>query len=217
MRTHRDIACRLLAQHGSTFASEAGITLRDKPAALWQLLVLSLLLSTRISSTIAVSTARELYATGWRTPARLRESTWQERVDALGRGGYRRYDESTATRLEQAATLLQDRWNGDLRRLRDEADGDPKRIAAGLQEFTGIGPAGAAIFLREVQAVWPGARPYADDLVLKGAALAGLPGDPSDLEQLVGGDEFAGLAAALVRVARDPDLLNQTDPGAHQR
>lgn len=211
MSTHQDIARRLLEQHGSTFASEAGITLRDKPAPLWQLLVLSLLLSTRISSTIAVSSARELFAAGWRTPARLRESTWQQRVDALGRGGYRRYDESTATRLDQAAALLQDRWNGDLRRLRDEADGDPQRIAAALQEFAGIGPAGAAIFLREVQAVWPGTRPFADDLVLEGAARAGLPGDPAELARLVDGDELAGLAAALVRVARDPDLLDEAD------
>src|SRR5699024_12028770 len=81
---------RLLTAHGRTFAADAEITLRDKPAPLWQLLVLSLLLSARISSDIAVATARELFSAGWRTPEHLRESTWQERVDALGRGGYRR-------------------------------------------------------------------------------------------------------------------------------
>lgn len=218
MTGQRDLAHRLLTAHGRTFAADAAITLRDKPAPLWQLLVLSLLLSTRISSDIAVATARELFSAGWRTPEHLRESTWQERVDALGRGGYRRYDESTATRLDDAAALLLDRWKGDLRRLRDEAEGDPRRIADLLQAFDGIGPTGASIFLREVQRVWPAVRPSADELVLKGARAAGelvqkgarAAGLPQDAESLAGlvDDDFAGLASALVRIARDPDLLH---------
>lgn len=105
------------------------------------MLVLSLLLSTRITSDIAVATARELWSAGWRTPDHLRESTWQQRVDALGRGGYRRYDESTATRLDEMAELLQERWRGGLRRLLKQTKGDPAQIAQSLQEFNGIGPA----------------------------------------------------------------------------
>lgn len=206
-RTQRDLAHRLVREHGRTFAAEAAITLRDKPAPLWQLLVLSLLLSTRISSDIALSTARELFSAGWRTPQRLRESTWSQRVDVLGRSGYRRYDESTASRLDEAAGLLIERWNGDLRRLRDEAGTDPGRISKLLQEFTGIGPTGAGIFLREAQQVWPEIRPHTDKLVLKGAAVAGLPEDAQELSRLVPGDEIASLAAALVRVARDPSLV----------
>ena len=60
MTGQRDLAHRLLTAPGRTFAADAEITLRDKPAPLWQLLVLSLLLSTRISSDIAVATAREI-------------------------------------------------------------------------------------------------------------------------------------------------------------
>lgn len=205
---HEELARRLVDEDGQTFAAAAGITLRDKPAPLWQLLVLSLLLSARISSDIALTTARELFSTGWRTPQHLRQSTWQQRVDVLGHGGYRRYDESTATRLDDAAALLLTRWDGDLRRLREEADGDPVRISKLLQEFTGIGPTGASIFLREAQQVWPELRPFTDKLVLKGAAAAGLSEDPHKLGELVVGDEFANLAAALVRVARDPDILD---------
>ncbi|MFE0877827.1 hypothetical protein ACFW4X_23735, partial [Streptomyces smyrnaeus] len=44
----------LLKRHGRTYADEAGITLRDTPQPLYQLLVLSLLLSARIRSDIAV-------------------------------------------------------------------------------------------------------------------------------------------------------------------
>lgn len=208
--THqREIAQQLIARHGTTFVADAGITLKDTPAPLWQLLVLALLLSTRISSDIAVATARELKEAGWTTPEHLRDSTWQQRVDALGRGGYRRYDESTATRLDDNAALLLERWHGDLRALRDEAEGDADRIARLLQEFEGIGPTGAAIFLREVQAVWPSVRPVADDLVTKGATAAGLPTDADALAALVDGDELASLCSALVRVARDPDLLTE--------
>lgn len=207
MSTQRERAGHLIDALGRTFAAEAAITLRDKPAPLWQLLVLSLLLSTRIGSDIALTTARELHSTGWRTPQRLRASTWQQRVDALGRGGYRRYDESTATRLGEAAGLLIERWHGDLRRLRDEVQGEPERVAGLLQEFTGIGPTGANIFLREVQQVWPTVRPALDPLVRKGAQIAGLPERDEELAGLVAGEDLSRLAAALVRLARDPDLL----------
>lgn len=207
-QTQQHIAARLMRDHGSTFAAEAGIELADEPGPLWQLLILTQLLSTRISSDIALATARELWDEGWTTPEALRRSTWNQRVAALGRGGYRRYDFSTATRLDANATMINSRWGDDLRRLRDES-GSASKISKQLQAFDGIGPVGASIFLREVQAVWPSVRPYADKLVLKGVATAGLPEDPAELATLVGPDEFANLAAALVRVARKPSTLRQ--------
>lgn len=87
----------LLDQHGQAYAHQAGITLRDTPAPLFQLLVLTQLSSTRISADIAADAARELFTQGWRTPERLRASTWQQRVDALGRAGCRRYDGAPPT------------------------------------------------------------------------------------------------------------------------
>lgn len=38
-------------------------------------------------------------------------------------------------------------------------------VAGRLEEFPGIGPAGASVFLREAQAVWPSVAPYADERV----------------------------------------------------
>lgn len=207
-RTHVEIARDLVRRHGTTFARDAGIDLADTPSPLWRLLVLTQLLSARIGSDIAVATARELFDAGWTTPQKLRASTWQQRVDALGRGGYRRYDESTSTRLDDMAALLEDRWHGDLRALRDEADGSATAIHAALQEFPGIGPTGAHIFLREVQAVWPQVRPYLDDLARTGAEAAGLPTDAGRLAGLVDEADVADLVAALVRVARDPGVLD---------
>ncbi|PKV96914.1 hypothetical protein ATK30_7879 [Amycolatopsis echigonensis] len=188
----------LLAEHGTTFAEEAGIKLADKPQPLYRLLVLTTLLSTRISADIAVAAARELSRSGWRSPAAMRDSTWQQRVDALGRAHYVRYDESTAQHLGEGAEFIRDQYRDDLRRMADAADGDPQRLEKLITEFPRIGPTGAQIFCREAQAVWPWLRPYFDRKALDGAKKAGLPTDPKRLAKLVPGDE-ARLAAALVR------------------
>ena len=189
---------RLLDEHGTTYAVQAGITLRDKPSPLYQLLVLTTLSSTRISADVAATTARELFRAGWRTPERMRSATWQQRVDALGRGGYRRYDESTATALEESAAHLEERWGGDLRRLRDDA-GDVEGVLARLRDFPRIGPTGAGIFCREVQDVWPAVAPYFDDRALAGAGRLGLPSDAEELARMAPHGQVAVLAAALVR------------------
>ena len=201
--TQRGVMRALLDAHGRTYADEAGIPLKDTPQPLYRLLVLACLLSARIRADIAVAAAKELTAAGMRDPRRMAEATWQQRVDALGRGGYRRYDERTATQLGDGATLATERYGGDLRKLRDQADGDTVTIRRLLQEFPGLGPAGADIFLREAQAVWPGTAPYLDAKALQGARALDLPTAPAALLRLADGAEPAVLAAALVRVALD--------------
>jgi hypothetical protein len=192
-------ADELLDRYGTTYAAEAGITLRDKPAPLYQLLVLTTLLSVRIKADIAVAAARELFAAGWRTPAKMAAATWQERVDALGRAHYVRYDESTATALGEGAQRVQERYHGDLRRLRAGADGDAAALTDALTGFRRIGEVGAHIFLREVQAVWPEFGPFFDQRTLDVAGGLGLPADPGRLADLVKPDDVARLAAALIR------------------
>jgi hypothetical protein len=190
----------LLQTYGRTYAEEAGIRLVDRPGPLFQLLVLTMLLSKRISAEIALAAARELFAAGYRTPQSMMDASWQDRVDALGRGHYRRYDESTSTLLDKSARHCRDRWGGDLRRLRREADRDRRRLAGLLQEFPGIGPTGADIFTREVQAVWPEYRPSVDAKVTAGAQTLHLP--PASIPQLAPPAELPRLTSALVRVGR---------------
>jgi acyl carrier protein len=72
-----------------------------------------------------------------------------------------------------------------------------------LQEFPGIGPAGAAIFCREVQGVWPGVAPYADKRVLDGAGKLGLPTSAQRLSDLVSAGDLPRLMAACVRASLD--------------
>lgn len=209
-RDQRRTVRELVDAHGRTYAEEAGIRLKDTPQPLYRLLVLAHLLSARISASIAVAAARALSEAGLRDPRRMAGATWQQRVDALGRGGYRRYDERTATQLGEAAELLTERWGGDLRRLRDEADGDVSELRRLLQEFPGMGPTGADIFLREAQLVWPETGPLLDRKALRGAERLDLPGDRDRLLALAGKTEPAVLAAALVRAAVDKEVAEDT-------
>ncbi|MEU2663536.1 hypothetical protein ACLQ20_11400 [Micromonospora sp. DT46] len=201
MGDDRKVARVLLERRGRTYAEEAGITLADRPAPLYQLLVLATLLSTRIRARVAVAAARELFAAGYRTPQAMEAASWQDRVDALGRGHYRRYDERTSTMLGTGARLCLDRWRGDLRRLHRDGGGEPAGLRRLLTEFPGIGPTGADIFLREAQVAWADLRPYADRRALAGAKRLGLPGSADRLAGLVDPGDFGRLASALVRVA----------------
>jgi hypothetical protein len=201
--SQQSVVSGLLGRHGTTYASAAGISLTDKPSPLFQLLVLTMLSSTRISANIAVSTARELFAAGWKTPQKLRDATWQQRVDALGRGGYRRYDESTSTKLEELATHVLDDYDGDLRRIRPAGRAGVPALQKTLTTFPRIGPVGAGIFCREVQDVWPQVSPFFDDRALASARRLGLPDDPARLAALAPDGRVGQLAAALVRADLD--------------
>lgn len=207
--TERDTVRALIDEYGTTYAQEAGITLKDTPQPLYQLLVLACLLSARIRADIAVAAARELKKAGMRDPGKMAEASWQERVDALGRGGYRRYDERTATQLGDGARLAAEEYGGDLRKLRDKAHGDIAELKRELRRFPGLGPAGADIFLREAQRVWPQTAPYLDDKALQGARKLGLPDTPDALLKAAGDTEPATLAAALVRAALDKDAADK--------
>ncbi|MDX3771397.1 MULTISPECIES: endonuclease [unclassified Streptomyces] len=194
----------LLDLHGQTYAAQAGIKLRNTPAPLYQLLVLSLLLSARIRADTAVAAGRALFGAGMRDARRMAEATWQQRVDALGEGGYRRYDERTSTQLGDGAKQLLERYKGDLRRLREGTD--PRKL---LREIPGIGPTGVNIFLREAQALWPEFAPYLDRKTLDGAERLGLSISPKTLASLVEDADLPRLAAGLVRTALDKRIAEE--------
>lgn len=202
--TDEAVVRALLDRQPRTYAAEAGIRLRNTPAPLYQTLVLAILLSARIKADIGVATARALFDAGLRDPRSMADASWQQRVDTLGEGGYRRYDERTSTLLGKGAELLLERYDGDLRRLREEPD--PR---AALLDIPGIGPTGADIFLRDVQGVWPEFAPYIDGKALEGARRLGLPMSPEKLGGLVDGREMPRLADGLVHAALDKPLADE--------
>lgn len=211
--SHSDTVTRLLHVAGRTFADEAGIRPLDEPAPLYRLLVLSVLLSSRVQSYLGTAACRELIDAGFGSPQHMRDAPRVEVIAALGRAHYTRTDEQTTTALGEGAEIVLDRWDGDLRTMRSEADGDASTLAGFLTEMPRIGPVGADIFTREVQLVWPEFRPHLDAKALDGAMAVGLPGDAPTLADLVAGDDLARLSAALVRAHRDDDVANEVTSG----
>lgn len=208
--TKQRIVEELLAEHGRTFADEAGISLRDTPAPLFRLLVLSILLSARIDAHAAVAAARALADAGWTTPDKLSSSTWEARAKVLDESGYARYDERTSTMLGDATELLIDEYGGDLRNLRERADRDPDAERRLLRRFSGIGEVGASIFSREAQLVWSEMFPFADERALRAAHRLGLGDDVADLRRNTDDEaELTCLVAALIRcdLADDHDRI----------
>ena len=123
----------------------------DSPAFRW--LIACNLFGARISQDIAARAYRELDDLGVLTADRLAEADWQTLVDALGRGGYRRYAESTARELIDVGRRVRDDYGGRLGRLRRQVQ-SRKDLAERVQEFKGIGPTAADIFVREIAPLW---------------------------------------------------------------
>jgi hypothetical protein len=206
MASQRETAHALLERHGRTFADELRIDVAgNTPSVLYRLLCAAMLMSARIGSQIALEAARNLTRHGWRSPRKLAESTWAQRVEALNEAGYARYQERTATMLGDLTEHLLERYGGDLRKLREQAGRDPKAERALLKEFKGLGDVGVDIFFREVQVAWDELVPFADRRALDAAGRLGLPKDPRKLAGLVDTEEYPRLVAALVRAELDDD------------
>jgi endonuclease III len=197
----------LLEEHGQTYAEQLGIDLEGgTPSPLFRWLCAALLMSARIRAETAVHAARALADQGWITAAKMAEATWEERTRTLNQAGYARYDESTSRMLGDTAQMLQDKYQGDLRKLRDAAERDPERERALLKECKGMGDVGADIFMREAQIVWPELYPFVDGKALEAAAKLGLADDPRALADRVPRKDFPRLLTALVRASLEGGL-----------
>jgi hypothetical protein len=203
MTKDRDYALTkvLLARHGRTFSDELDIEIEaNTPSALFRLLVAAMLFSARISARLAMQAARALTDQGWITPEKMVAASWEERTRTLNRSGYARYDERTSRMLEYTARLILDRYQGDLRNLREASGRNVDLERELLKEFKGIGNVGVDIFFREVQVAWDELFPFADERARQNAKKLALPSDAQVLLGLVGKDDFPRLVSALVRV-----------------
>lgn len=197
----------LLLRHGRTYAEELDVDLaRGTPSPLFRWLCACLLLSARISADIAMKAARALADHGWTTAARTAESTWEERTRVLNHAGYARYDERTSRMLGETAVMLVERYDGDLRRLREAAERDPQQERKLLVQVKGLGDVGVDIFFREVQIVWDELHPFADRRALAAAEQLGLGTDVQRIAKLVPRERFPTLIAALIRAGLAKDL-----------
>lgn len=212
MASQKRIIAALMQRHGRTFASELGIDLRkNTPSPLFRLLCYSLLTSAPISAELAMRGARAMAKAGWTTPQKLQASDWETRARVLNESGYARVDEKTATQLAEMNAALLETYGGDLRKLREAAEGSPKALRKRLKAFKGIGGTGADIFLREIQLVWDECYPYADKAALSAAEKLGLKADADKLADKVSREDYPRLMAALVRCKLEKDVQGVRD------
>lgn len=121
--------------------------------SLFKWFLASFLFGNRISQEIAAATWRVLVEVhGCDSPQKLCGFTHAQLVRMLGAGGYRRYDESTATRLSLLCRTLLDDYDGRIGGIAEAAenrDDFERRLLA----FKGVGPVTSGIFMREAEAV----------------------------------------------------------------
>jgi endonuclease III len=154
----------LLKAFRKTYSEELGIDLkRGKPAEIFKWFLASILFGKRIGEGIAKNTYREFEREGLLTPKKILDAGWDRLVEVLDRGGYVRYDFSTASNLLDIMKNLKLRY-GSLEALKEAAK-DQKDLEARLQQFKGIGPTTVSIFLRELRGLWrvdPRLSPFAE-------------------------------------------------------
>ncbi len=203
------IAKAVLKRYPKSHADELNLNLGENtPSVLFQWLIVALVCSARIAASQAIKAAEALFdQQGWRTPQKMAETSWQDRVDVLNQAGYARYDESTARYIGETTALLMDAYGGDLRKLREAANGDSQTLRELLKQFKGIGEVGADIFCREAQLAWQELYPFADKKALDAAAKLHLPTRAGAMAELVPRRDLPRLLSGLVRA----DLAGETE------
>jgi len=135
------VVSALLAKHGRTYCDELGNktshAIRPRFCSGGFARRCCFRLGSMPETAIAASMA--LTRRGWTSARKMAASTWEERTHVLNGAGYARYDESTSAKLGEAADLLLDRYNGDLRRLREEAGRDAGTSTGSSNSSKGLG------------------------------------------------------------------------------
>lgn len=185
---------QLVERHRTLFSEEIGLdSTQNTLSVLFPWLCAALVMSARISQATTIKVAHGLIDGGWTTPEHMIDSTWQDCADALKEVGYGRYDESTAR-------LVQDTYDGDLRKLRAQERRDPERQRQAPKAFKGIGDVGADIFFRGLQSAWSEHYPLMDETARAAVSGLGVPNSAATLADRIGRGRFVRGGTALSRV-----------------
>ena len=132
-------------------ASDLGIDLAShQEAEYFHWFLACLLFGKPVQQEVARRTYQAFLKEGLVTPAAILQAGWDKLVKILDEGHYTRYDFSTATKLLDIMKQLQE-TNGTLLSLLRSCS-SREELASKLQEFKGIGPKTAEIFLRDLPA-----------------------------------------------------------------
>jgi endonuclease III len=148
------------------YSEELGINVfsrQEKEIFKWFLA--SLLFGKPIQESVTKKTYLEFKKAEILTADAILKAGWDRLVKILDKGGYVRYDFSTATKLLEICKELKQKY-GILTNLHKQAK-DNQDLEKRLMEFKGIGPITTNIFLRELRTVWKKADPEPLPIVYK--------------------------------------------------
>jgi endonuclease III len=123
-----------------------------KEEELFKWFLACLLFGKPIQQEIAKRAYTELIKEQLLSPEKVLDAGWDRLVHILDRAHYVRYDFSTATKLLNVSKELLDKY-GTIRSM-IESSRTAEELGNRLQEFKGVGPKTAEIFLRELKTVW---------------------------------------------------------------
>jgi hypothetical protein len=195
----------LLEQHGKLFSQELGIDVKNEP---FKWFLASILFGARISTTIAKRTYRAYEEAGLTSARKIAATDLSTLIGLHGRGGYARYDGITADYVIGIARKLLEDYDGNVTKL-DRLSQNPKDLERKLQEFRGLGPVTARIFLRELRGLWKNSDPDPTTIeILAAKKLGMIESEENALEKFkefwsknkVEGYDFRNFEAALVRI-----------------
>ena len=191
---------KLIKEYGEPYSRMLGIDLRRGNAEYVKWFLASILYAKPIREESATRTYKAFEAAGMASAKAIAGTGWDRLVRLLDQGGYARYDFSTADRLLDVFGRLQKDYAGSLQHLYEASSGgkDLERRLRSLGK--GIGPVTVSIFLRDMQDVWPNAKPEPVSDVKKAASSLGI----RDIRAYAREHGFrpSELATALHRYAR---------------
>jgi hypothetical protein len=156
------LAQAVVAALGGRYSSRLGIDVDAGDAEIERWFLAATLFGTRISAAVAERTFGVLDGAGLHRVAQARDISWDDLVALLDEGGYVRYDFRTATRLQELAEVILERYGGEVCEIGRSFPHYPQ-LRQALDALPGWGPVTIQLFLRELRGVWPGAQPPLDE------------------------------------------------------
>lgn len=137
---------------GKIYSKDLGIDLESrKESEVFKWFLACLLFGKPIQQEVAKKTYFEFEKEGLITPDKILEAGWDKLVEVLDNGHYVRYDFSTATKLLEICESLKEKY-GTVSAL-IKTSKSRAELSRNLQEFKGIGPVTARIFIRDLKKI----------------------------------------------------------------
>lgn len=131
------------------YSKDLGIDLKSgKEKELFKWFLACILFGKPIQQEVAKRAYFEFEKAGLLSPEKILDAGWDRLVEVLDKGHYVRYDFSTATKLLEICKELKEKYGSVSNMIKSSKS--KKELAKKLQEFKGIGPVTARIFLREI-------------------------------------------------------------------